>query len=439
MFTTRQEAEKYLEKYVPSTIKKQFPAQLGLDRAAKLLKLLGDPQEKYRVIHIAGTSGKGTTAFLASCLLTTSGKRVGLHLSPHLEDIRERMMIDGKFISDQKFLSYLSDVLKAAEKCEDVFSKPSYFEVLTALAMYTFAKERVDIAVIETGMGGTFDATNIVKRHDKIAVITRIGHDHTNILGNTLKEISTHKAGIIGSGNTVVALRSRETDKVFEKRAERKKATLFLLDKNNIQNVKASPKGIVFDFSFQNHTLKDLEMSLFGTHQAENVSEALLATLLATNISDNKIRQTLKTIRFKGRIDMLKSGDKTIIIDGAHNKQKMKALTKTLKDTFPGKKFTVILAIKKGKAASDMLRLLHPLTSTLITTTFFKDTHDLIHIAYDTKTLTKKAKTLGFKNVIETGTAEEAISVALNQNNNYILTTGSLYYLQDVYSALNTK
>ena len=439
MFKTRQEAEKYLEKYIPSTVKLHFPARLGLTRAEKLLSLLKNPQEQYQTIHIAGTSGKGTTAFLTSQLLTHSNKRVGLHLSPHLEDIRERMIINGQLISDQKFLAYLEPVLKAAEECEQQLSKPSYFEVLTALAMFVFAKEKVDIAVIETGMGGTYDATNTVKREDKIAVITRIGHDHTNILGNTLEKISSHKAGIIQHGNTVFALKSPYTDKVFQRRADEKNANLTLLDKKNIKNIRTSTTGTTLDFNFHNHSFKDIEVSLLGAHQAENLSLALASTLTASKITEEELRTTLKNIHFKGRIDLLKIEDKTIIIDGAHNKQKIKALTQTLKSSFPNQKFTVVLAIKQGKSLNDMLKLLLPLTETLITTTFFKNTHDLIHIAHDANTLTKKARALNFPRIITTNTTEEALTKALKQKNKYILTTGSLYYLQDVYNFYRRK
>lgn len=436
---TRQEAEKYLEKYIPSSVKLNFPAQLGLTRSTKLLDLLDNPQEKYQVIHIAGTSGKGTTAYTASRLLISHSIKTGLHLSPHLEDIRERMEVNGKFISDKNFLNYLSDVLKAAEECERIFSKPTYFELLTALAMYAFWKEKVEVAVIETGMGGTFDATNIVKRSDKIAVITRIGHDHTNILGKTLSQIASHKAGIIQQGNRVITLDSKKTNPVFEKRAKEKKATLTLLGSKNIQNITVSKSGTVFDLKLPTLTLKDLRVALLGKHQAENVTLAISACTKTTPLNPEKVRTTLSQLHFKGRIDQLTLNGKTFIIDGAHNEQKMRALTSTLKQIYPNTKFTVILAIKKGKSVRDMLNLLLPITETLITTTFFKDTHDLIHIAYDQNYLTKKAKALGFKNVTSTKTANQAIEKAKGEKSSYILTTGSLYYLQDIYKELESR
>ena len=435
--TTRQEAEKYLEKFIPKSIEQKFPADHGLKRASYLLELLDNPQEKFRTVHVAGTSGKGTTALTISLLLISHGKNTGLHLSPHLEDVRERMMLNNSFISDEKFLTYLGPVLNAAEKCTKNFDAPSYFEVLTSLAFYVFAGEKVDIAVVETGMGGTFDATNTIKRQDKVCVITRIGKDHTNILGKTLKEIASQKAGIIQERNRAIVLSASATKSVFLKRACEKKADITFLTKDNVQNIQPQSTGSTFDFRTKNISLKELSLSLLGRHQVENASLALLTTEEILKLEEKKVRKALNNIRFKGRMDVLKKNNKTIIIDGAHNEQKMKALVGAIKEAYPKQKFTTIVAVKRGKDLTVLLRLLHDITDTLITTSYFKDNQDLLHIAHDSSFVAQIAKREGFKKVLITSSPTEAIKIAMmKKKNNYVLTTGSLYYLQDIYKYL---
>src|SRR5688572_622401 len=198
MIHTLADAETALRAYIPSAPLKD---RYTLDRMQALLAFLGDPQEKLRVVHIAGTSGKTSAAYFVRGLLQASGARTGLTISPHMVSLAERVQIAGAPVSDAAFVQYIHDFLPLVEKSG---LQPSYFEIIIALAFWVFAHEDVDFAVIETGLGGLLDATNTVRRADKVCVITDIGLDHTDILGETIPEIAAQKAGIIQPGNIVV-------------------------------------------------------------------------------------------------------------------------------------------------------------------------------------------------------------------------------------------
>jgi len=182
------QAEELLSQHIPKTSTQTFPGKLGLNRAKYFLKLLGNPQEKLKIIHIAGTSGKGSTCYLISSLLTSQGFKVGLHQSPHLTDVTERFQIDGKIISQKEFVFYLNKVIPVINMVGKTFhGSLTYFEILVGLAYLIFYEKKIDYAVIETGLGGKYDGTNVVARPDKLSVLTKIGLDHTNILGKTIE------------------------------------------------------------------------------------------------------------------------------------------------------------------------------------------------------------------------------------------------------------
>lgn len=186
------QAEEFLASHIPKTTSTIFPGEVGLNRAKDFLHLLGDPQEKLKIIHVAGTSGKGSTCYLISSLLESQGFKVGLHQSPHLTDVTERFQINNQNISKEDFVDYLNKIIPAIEKIKHI----TYFEILVGLAFYIFNDKKVDYAVMETGLGGWYDGTNVVSRPDKLSVITKIGLDHTAILGETIEKIALQKAMI---------------------------------------------------------------------------------------------------------------------------------------------------------------------------------------------------------------------------------------------------
>lgn len=438
------QAQSFLSTLIPKGSKDRFPANEGIKRTVQLLKHLGDPQEKPQIVHIAGTSGKGTTASIVSLLLKEHGLKVGLHLSPHLFDVRERMLINSKMISSQKFVKNLSAILPAIKTTnKETGTKLTYFEVLTALAFYTFAKEKVDVAVIETGMGGTFDATNTVKNKGKVAVITRIGKDHTQILGNTLEKIASQKAGIVKPQNIVVALKQEEKiNKVIKSASKKETATLHLVNVNPANtHEKITKDQTIFSYQDKSIQLKNTPTKLIGKHQVENIYIALKTlelTLKKLEIKQNRksIAAALKNISVPGRFDIIKINGKTLILDGAHNPQKTKALTTTFKAVFNNKQATVIFAVKNGKNAKEMLDLLLPITEALVITSFHATDQDLVHLSQKPKEIEALAQKLKFKKTRITDSPQKALNICLQQSNKLCLITGSLYYLAQIYETL---
>ena len=277
------QAWQFLYQYVPKDFSQKFPGNYGYRRAKYFFKLLGNPQNKLKVIHIAGTSGKGSTAYLTSVILKSQGFKVGLHISPHLIDVRERCQINNQMIPKKDFyqaLNQMAPVIKEMEKSE--FKTASYFEILTGLAFKVFSEKKVDYAVIETGLGGLYDATNTINRSDKISMITEIGFDHMEVLGNTLAKIAFQKAMIIKPKSLVVSQEQKpEAKKIIETVAKKQRAKIFFVKPENTQE---TGRGIGFNFQFLDNKINHLRLNLHGGFQSKNASVALAAVLLLSLI-----------------------------------------------------------------------------------------------------------------------------------------------------------
>src|SRR3989339_1709335 len=231
MIKTFKQAEAFLALHIPKTSTQTFPGELGLNRAKYFLHLLGNPQEKLKIIHVAGTSGKGSTCYLISSLLISQGFKVGLHQSPHLTDVTERFQINNQIISKKEFVFYLNKIIPVINMVGKTFhGQLTYFEILVGLAYLIFYEKKVDYAVIETGLGGKYDGTNIVSRSDKLSVLTKIGLDHINILGKTIEEIAYQKAMIINEKSQAISInQDPKAEKVIREVAKEKKAKLFFV------------------------------------------------------------------------------------------------------------------------------------------------------------------------------------------------------------------
>lgn len=437
------EAIAYLFEYIPKVSTQQFEGEKGLQRQKLLLKYLEDPQEKIRVIHIAGTSGKGSTAYLTSVALHSQGFTTGLHLSPHLVDIRERCLVNNQYISEEKFVRYLNEILTAVEKVhQSSFGSPTYFEILVALAFYIFWKEKVDFAVMETGLGGLYDGTNVVRNPGKITVITQIGLDHMNILGNTIDKIAHQKAEIIHSGNTVLSVWQRTNAREeIEKVVKRERAQLFYLRKGKeYSNVEVSKDGTSFDFDFEALNFH-AKIGMVGLHQAQNASIALAALQKASSqyqfvIDLQLLREAFQHAHFPGRLDIQQVRGKTLILDGAHNPQKMKSMLTTLTKLYPGSKFNFLIAFKKGKDSRNMLSHIVPLASNITVSRFYTNQQDMPHVSQSPEVLEKVLEDIHFKSISLTNTPEEGLRVALSQSGSIVVVTGSLYFLSEIYKLL---
>ena len=403
-----------------------FSGEKGITRTKEFLKLLGSPQNTLKVIHVAGTSGKGSTSFMISKLLASQGFKTGLHLSPHLLDIRERMLINNEIISEQQFVSYFATLYPAIEKMKhSVLGDITYFEVMVGFAFYVFASEKVDYAVMETGLGGLYDGTNIVDRKDKLAVITKIGFDHMNVLGHSLKEIAYQKAMICVEGGELISIYQYPTAlKEIEKVVRQKKGKMYIVDREGGYGKK----------------IENITLGLLGDHQLQNASLALatffhLSKRDVFSINRDTVKSTLEHLRFKGRFDIVMYHKHQIILDGAHNVQKMRALLKTLKKLYPGKKFTFVLAFKQGKEYKKMIQMIIPFAEKMLITHIFSKNQDLQHFSVRPENIMQEIIHLGFTNVRVINNIEDIIQIIKTDDSPSVI-SGSLYLLGDVYKLL---
>jgi dihydrofolate synthase/folylpolyglutamate synthase len=326
-----------MNKYLASLEK--FGINLGLDRISILLDRLDDPQRRLKVIHVAGTNGKGSTCAMIASILKEAGFKVGLYTSPHLFKYNERIKVNGQDISDQDF----NDGLQLVEKLAS--QPPTVFEALTALAFWYFAKQKVDYAVIEVGMGGRLDATNVVT--PLICVITNIDLEHTAILGRTLAKIALEKAAIIKPGIPIITAETKpEALKVIKHQAEKNQSMLI--------QVGSQQEG--------------LHSALIGEHQKTNAACAVVAVRLAgINVSKEAVVRGLDKVKWPARFQLVSQKPLTIV-DGAHNPAGVATLIATLKAQFPGRKFTFVLGTQSDKDSASMLSLLKPVAGRIVQT-----------------------------------------------------------------------
>jgi dihydrofolate synthase/folylpolyglutamate synthase len=345
-FETLGEIEDVLASYAPS---RMTDAVYSLERVSKLLSHIGNPQDMLKIIHIAGTSGKTSTTYFIRSILEAAGKKVGLTASPHIESIRERVQIYGGPISEEEFIRYFNDFYALVL---DSDSNTTYFEIMTAFAYWVFNKEQVDYAVIEVGLGGRFDATNTVNRPDKVCVINSIGFDHTDILGDTLAEIANEKAGIIQGFNRVFTVpQEGEVRVVIENEACKKHADLTVITPT------LDPSS---------------EVPVFQQH---NFQLALAAARYVADRDALQLPDTVealgRSIAVPGRYETYSIGEKTVVLDGAHNPQKLGALIDVLAHRYKEPAVVVAgLSEAPTKKVVECVRLLSNFAARVLYTTF---------------------------------------------------------------------
>ncbi len=340
--------------------------KLGLENINKILELLGSPQQNFRSIHIAGTNGKGSTASMIASMLNTLGYRVGLFTSPHLVRFTERIRVDNREIPENKVVELTVRIKETISGQDNL--KPTFFEFITAMAFLYFQELAVDYAVVETGMGGRFDATNVLK--PEISVITPVDFDHMEFLGNTLPEIAYEKAGIIKE-STPVVIGSQQKDAlhVLINVAEERNAQTFVLNRDfRVIVEEVSLEGTRFHYISEELEIKDIRIPLAGVYQAENASLAIKtidAILERIGKKDYLIRNALEKLEWSGRFEMKYFKGIPFILDGAHNPRAVKVLTNTIKylkhtNRFPFKKLITIIGTMSDK---DIHSILSPLVS----------------------------------------------------------------------------
>lgn len=337
----------------------------GLDRMKALLAALGDPQKRGRYVHIAGTNGKGSVAAFTANILQKAGFKTGLTISPYVRDFRERFQIDGQMIPPDALERLAAKVRAAAETLTEL---PVQFEAVTALALAWFDEEQCDIAVLETGLGGRFDATNAVE-NTLVAAITRIDLDHTELLGGTVEEIAAEKAGIIKPGCIAV------TYPVQEKGALQAIAAACIREKADLVAPEAEDIHLRRGGLFENRLEYggyEVNLALPGAHQACNAAMAIEIALAlwrqGMDIPDEAILEGLETTRFPARIEVLR-GEPLVLLDGSHNPAGAAALAATLKAQKLPQKPVAVLGVLADKAVAEMLRALGDCFSTIYAVT----------------------------------------------------------------------
>lgn len=337
----------------------------GLSRTQELLYQLGNPERGMKFIHVAGTNGKGSTCSMLDSVLRNAGYKVGLYTSPYIVRFNERMCINGEPISDTE-LAELTEMIKPiAESMED---KPTEFEIITALAFLYYKRHNCDIVVLEVGMGGRLDSTNVIES-PVVSVITGVAIDHTSVLGNTVSEIAAEKAGIIKEGCPVVyGGRDEEAFSVIKNKAERCGSAVVRSDMSAVEVKLIDISGTIFNYK----EMRDMRLSLCGSYQPENAATVIETVRVISErgfpVSEEALRKGLASAKWRARFELL-ANDPPVIFDGSHNIQGVTAAADSIKRFFGGKKVTVLMGVLADKDYNDMVTLLAPLAECVFAVT----------------------------------------------------------------------
>ncbi len=343
---------------------RRFGIKLGLDTIKAILEDLGNPQEGFACIHVAGTNGKGSIASAIASILVTSGYQTGLYTSPHLVKFNERILINNKTISDKNVV----ESYNAVKNADYGTREPTFFEFATAMALYEFKKEGVEWAVMETGMGGRLDATNII--NPEISVISNIALEHQSYLGNTIEQIAGEKGGIIKESTPVVSgVRQKSAKDVIKDIAKKHSAPLYFFGDDF--RIRRTQKGTFSYFGLEKEC-RNMRSGLPGEHQADNAAIVLAVCEILMRYNGlalplPKIREGLLNTQWPGRLEIVCQSP-VVLLDGAHNLVASKMLADYLSQHMASKKITLVVGILEDKPYEDMLRCLIPVCSRVILT-----------------------------------------------------------------------
>ncbi len=409
----------------------------NLDRMRGMLAQVGDPHVRLRCLHIAGTKGKGSTAAMATSVLLAAGFRVGLYSKPHLLTFRERIRIDRTLISEEEVAALTEELRPVLEATRaSAFGPPSFFEAYTLMAFVYFARQGVDFAVIETGLGGRLDATNVIS--PLACALTRLGFDHMQELGDTLPQIAREKAGIIKPGLSVIsAPQMPEAREVLEEVCLERGARLLVVGEEGAPQVevhRSDLRGLELTVRGRQHTYPRLTCPLVGDYQAENAAVAIgLVELLAehgVSLSPEAVREGIASVRWPGRFQVVRRHP-TLVLDGAHNEPGAAALAGALASVFAGRRLILVLGVHRDKDAQTIARLLCPLADRVIVTA---DANPRALPADELQQLVfpHSRHTSGFTPV--SLALQEALDAA--RRDDVVVVTGSLYVVGEAMRAL---
>ena len=401
----------------------------GLGRTQELLRKMGNPEKKLKFVHIAGTNGKGSTAAMTASILRKAGYRTGLYTSPYIYRFHERMQIDGEEISDEDLAAITEYVKPLADSMAE---SPTEFELVCCIAFEYFARKHCDIVVLEVGMGGALDSTNVIDTPE-VAVITNIGLDHTEYLGDTVEKIALTKAGIFKEGGHAVIYRSTESvEQVLESVCRQRGVSLRKADFAGLKRIRHSLEGQVFDCGSR----KNLELPLLGDHQLHNAAVvlAIADTLIdeGWNITESHIRAGLKDVRWPGRFDIARK-DPLFIIDGGHNPQCIEALVQNIRDYLSGRRVIALTGVLADKDYADMYKPVMPLVQKFVCITPPNPRK------LEAEQLAVFLRQAG-ATAIASGSIPEGVKTAMAEAgaDGVVLCFGSLYSIGEIRNALNS-
>ena len=412
-----------------------FGSNYGLERTHKLLEYLGNPEKDLKLIHIAGTNGKGSTTSMITEILMGAGYKVGMYTSPFLEEFEERIQINRNNIPKETLAVLMDEVKDAVDKViKGGYNHPTEFEIISVLMLLYFKRENIDFGVIEVGLGGTLDSTNVIT--PILQVITSISFDHTNLLGNTIEEIAGEKSGIIKKNiPTVIYPQEEEALKVIKNKCMVMNSELYIAfdDKLEFVNVVNEDKPyqlLKYEEKF------DVLLPLLGEHQILNLSVAMKAIEVLNNrqivdISIESIIKSIKNVTWKGRLEVL-SNNPYVVIDGAHNIQGIKTLSRNIKKYFKYENLHLILGILADKDVNEMIKIITPMAKQVYAVT---PNSIRAELAEDLKNEIVKYN----ENCKSFDDYKKAYVEALkNANeNDLILASGSLYMIGDMRKIIN--
>jgi dihydrofolate synthase/folylpolyglutamate synthase len=400
--------------------------KLGLERVKKLLELLGNPQENFKSILVGGTNGKGSTVAMISSILQEAGYRIGTFTKPHLSSFTERIVVNGKKISEDDVIRIVEKIKITIErmKKDPNFEHPTFFEIVVAITLLYFKEQKVDFAVLEVGMGGRLDATNTV--NPLVSIITNVSLEHTKILGDTVLKIAKEKAGIIKQdGILVTATSDEEVFSLFKEICKEKNSRIFRIEENNFEKISSDINGQEFKLKGLDKNY-DLYIPLLGNHQLMNVATAIEAieSLKFHNIRIPKkaIKEGLKNVKWPGRLEIIQKNP-LVVLDCAKDPFAMKNLKEAVLENFNHEKLILVISISNDKDYRSMMDYIVPISDLVILTK-----HKVMNRGIDPKILAEDVKKHS-KDFIIVEDVKDAVkkSLSLSKNNDMILVTGSLF------------
>jgi len=393
-----------------------------------LLDKIGNPHKKLKVIHVGGTNGKGSTVSMIASILQAEGYKIGVFTKPHLTDYTERITINGKKISESKVVELINEMIPFMKEVEKEYYHPTFFEVTAALMFKYFADEGVDFAVVEVGLGGRLDATNVVT--PLVSVITNVALEHTHILGDTIDKIAKEKAGIIKKGTTLLtAAEEEDAIRLFRDICKNKNSELILVGNNSNNDIKyekinSDLSGQKFNLELHNKKFGNLFIPLLGEHQMLNASLAVGAVEALTqydiNISEESIREGLKKTVWPGRLELIQMSP-YIVLDCAKDILATEKLVQAINSFFDYKKLITIVSISSGKRFEGMMKDLVPISDFI-----FLTEHKVKGRAIDASVLSKEVGNKPYKIVKD---VKDAVKAALDmaEKDDLIVIAGSVF------------